>query len=169
MSDKKEVTTFQQMYDYFLNGITDDMYMAMTKQDTEQLLEEILIAAMPYFEFPHWDEKDVLDTDNKCFKVKLTNDEMRIIRSYMIVEWIGYQLANIDLIRQKYTSSDFSMTSQANHMKQLLNLRNSYKKEGFHLQRLYSRKEYDKTTGRAHSSFHKIMEPITDTSNRYDR
>lgn len=169
MSDKEEVTTFEQMYDYFLGGITDDMYMSMTKQDTEQLLEEILVAAMPHFEFPHWNEKDVLDLQNKCFKVKLTNDEMRIIRSYMIVEWLGYQIANVDLIRQKYTSSDFSMTSQANHLKQLVALRDNYKTEAFHLQRLYSRKEYNKSDGRVHSSFHKIIELVGDTSNRYDR
>ena len=40
-------TTFQEMYDFFLAGITDDMFMEMTKQDTVEMLEEILLAALP--------------------------------------------------------------------------------------------------------------------------
>lgn len=34
-------TTFQEMYDFFLSGITDDMFMEMTKEDTDEMLEEI--------------------------------------------------------------------------------------------------------------------------------
>lgn len=46
------VTQFQEMYDFFLSGITDDMFMEMTREDTEKVLEDILIAALPHFEFP---------------------------------------------------------------------------------------------------------------------
>ena len=41
----------------------------------------------------------------------------------------------------KYSGSDFKFTSQANHMSKLLNLKNDYEREGFHLQRLYKRRE----------------------------
>ena len=40
-------TTFQEMYDFFLAGITDDMFMELTKEDTADMLEEILYAALP--------------------------------------------------------------------------------------------------------------------------
>jgi len=40
-------TTFQEMYDFFLAGITDDMFMELTQQDTAEMLEEILMAALP--------------------------------------------------------------------------------------------------------------------------
>lgn len=168
MADEEEYTTFQEMYDFFLSGITDDMFMEMTKTDTEQMLEEILVAAMPHFEFPHWNcDGNVLDFKNKRFNVKLTLDEMRIIRAYMTVEWLGFQLANVDLVRQKYSSSDFEFTSQASHMRQLQNLREQYKTEGFHLQRLYSRKEYDEN-GRVRSSFHRLAE-VNTVGRRTDR
>lgn len=49
---QKIVTSFQEMYDFFLSGITDDMFLEMTKEDTLEVLEEILIAALPHFEFP---------------------------------------------------------------------------------------------------------------------
>ena len=84
---------------------------------------------------------------------------MRILRSYMIVQWIGFQLANVDLVRQKYNGSDFSFTSQAAHMKQLIAMKQEYEKEGFHLQRLQGRRYVD-NDGHIRSSLGKIMEPV---------
>ena len=34
-----EYTTFQEVYDAFTSGITDDMFMEMTKEDTDEILE----------------------------------------------------------------------------------------------------------------------------------
>lgn len=137
---KRVVTDFQEMYDFFLAGITDDMFMELTKEDTEAMLEEILVAALPHFEFPRWKNPFDLNLRDKCFTDKLTTEEMLIIRQYMISEWIGFQLASIDLIRQQYSGSDFKFTSQASHMKQLSNMKKEYEQAGFHLQRLYSRR-----------------------------
>lgn len=84
---KEAPTTFQEMYDFFLAGITDDMFMELTEEDTAEMLEEILLAALPWFEFPV--EKNLfnsLDRDAKNFGVKLNIEEMMIIRQYMIVE-----------------------------------------------------------------------------------
>lgn len=149
-------TTFQEVYDSFLSGITDDMFMELTKEDTEEMLEEILMAALPHFEFPRQEIFDV-DLYRKRFKCLLTQEEIRIIRSYMVVEWINYQLASIENVRQKYSGSDFSFTSQASHMDKLIKLRETYKDEGFHLQRLYCRRTKGKQNDYV-STMHKIME-----------
>ena len=86
MSDStSSVTTFEEMYNFFLAGITDDMFMEMTKEDTEELLEEILLAALPHFEFPRKNLFD-LNLDEKTFSATLTQEEMMIIRQYMISE-----------------------------------------------------------------------------------
>ena len=155
----EEPTTFQEVYDFFLAGITDDMFLEMTKEDTEEMLQEILIAAFPHYEFPQWKNPFDLDLANKKFTAKLTIEDMRILRSYMIVQWIGFQLANVDLVRQKYSGSDFSFTSQAAHMKQLIAMKQEYEKEGFHLQRLQGRRYID-SDGHIRSSLGKIMEPV---------
>ena len=152
----EKVTSFKEMYDFFLSGITDDMFLELTKQDTEKMLEEILIAALPHFEFPRWADPFDLDFDGKQFNVKLTVEEKLIIRNYMIAEWIGFQLATVDLIRQKYSGSDFSFTSQAAHMKQLIAMKEEYEQKGFHLQRLYCRRAKGKD-GRYVSTFSTIM------------
>ena len=154
-------TTFIEMYDFFMAAITDDMFLEMTKQDTENMLEEILIAALPNFEFPRWSNPFDLDLQKKEFNTTLTIEEKIIIRDYMIVEWLGMQLASIDLVRQKYSSSDFKFTSQASHMKQLQLLKQHYEDQGYHHQRLYCRRKKDKN-GRMRSTFHTIMEPRHD-------
>lgn len=150
-----EYTTFQEVYDAFTSGITDDMFMEMTKEDTDEILEELLMAALPHFEFPRQDIFN-LDRYNKRFKCLLTAEEIRIIRSYMVVEWINYQLASIENVRQKYSGSDFSFTSQASHMDKLIKLRGTYKDEGFKLQRLYKRRRRAED-GSYTSTFRKIM------------
>jgi len=154
MADE-EVTSFSDMYDFFLAGITDDMFMELTKEDTEELLQEILLAAIPHFEFP---KKDIfnVDLENAQFSCLLDLEEKMILRQYMIVEWIGYQLASIENIRQKYSGSDFKFTSQASHIDKLLKLQEQYKTRGFHLQRLYRRRR-KRTDGSYESTFDLIM------------
>ena len=152
-----KATSFKEMYDFFLAGITDDMFMEMTKEDTEEMLEEILIAALPHFEFPRWKDPFLLDLKAKTFSSVLTTTEMIILRYYMIIEWLSFQLATVELIRQKYSGSDFKFTSQASHLKQLVALRQDYERKAFHLQRIYCRREMDEN-GRVRSTFYKIME-----------
>lgn len=157
----EEVTPFQEQYDFFLAGITDDMFMEMTREDTEELLEEILLAALPHFEFPY--EKNLFDTidlENKTFGIKLNLEEKMIIRQYMISEWIGYQLATIDLIRQKYSGTDFKFTSQASHIKQLTALKAQYEQKGLHLQRLYRRRSKRDKNNHFLSAYTQIVEPL---------
>lgn len=156
MADSSEYTTFQEIYDMFLSGITDDMFMELTKEDTEEMLEEILLAALPHFEFPRHDIFNV-DLEKKRFKCHLSLEEMRIIRSYMVMEWINFQLASVENVRQKYSGPDFTFTSQASHMNALLKLREQYKTEGFHAQRVYCRRKPSKT-GRYRSAAEQIMD-----------
>lgn len=157
MPPEKIVTSFQEMYDFFLSGITDDMFLEMTKEDTEQVLEEILIAALPNFEFPRWKNPFDLDLKNKQFSDYLTLEEKIIIRYYMIAEWLSMQLATIDLVKQMYSGSDFKFTSQASHMKQLTTLKKEYEYQGYHAQRVYCRRKV--VNGEVHSSFSQIMQP----------
>lgn len=47
-----EKTKFSAVYNRFLGKITDDMYMELTPQDTLRDLQNLLIDAIPGFEFP---------------------------------------------------------------------------------------------------------------------
>ena len=51
MADVK-TTPFTAIYNRFLGKITDDMYMELTPQDTIKDLQNLLVDAIPGFEFP---------------------------------------------------------------------------------------------------------------------
>lgn len=58
MADTEEEVTgthFSDIYNCFLGKITDDMYMELTPQDTIKDLQNLLLDAIPGFEFPRFD------------------------------------------------------------------------------------------------------------------
>jgi hypothetical protein len=150
-----ETTPFTNIYNLFLSKITDDMYMELTKEETESMLNDLLMSSLHYFEFPR---QDIYNYSEEEFNCSLSTEEANILATYMIVTWIGQQLASIENIRMKYTGSDFKMTSQANHLSKLLSLKKDYEREGFHLQRLYKRRKAD-SDGIMRSTFGSIMAP----------
>lgn len=178
--DNQTTTPFSIIYDSFLSKITDDMYMELTELDTFRMLEELLLSAIHKFEFPRFDitdydldevedvrtydgvesnneEVDAIIYNSGHFNSVLTQEEINIIATYMVVEWLGEQLASIENVRQKYSGSDFKFTSQANHMDKVMALKKEYEREGFHLQRLYKRRLKDED-GIMRSTFNTIME-----------
>ena len=71
-------TLFTDVYNRFLGKITDDMYVELTPQDTIRDLRNILIDAIPGFEFPRHNLYDyVIQTEVK--------DEDQILSSDFII------------------------------------------------------------------------------------
>lgn len=154
-------TEFSKVYSSFLSKITDDMYMELTEYDTGKMLQELLITAIFKFEFPRVDLTNYFideEMDEAYFNCVLSPEEINILSTYMIVEWLGQQLASVENTRLKYSGSDFKFTSQANHMQKLLQLKKDYEREGFHLQRLYKRRKRGQD-GIMYSTMGEIMSP----------
>ena len=164
------MTPFELVYDDFLDQITQDMYMQITEEETKAMLKQLLLTAIPQFQFPRVpldygkQEKTVLTDDGELetkekyyFLHDLNHEEIHVLGTYMIVAWLGQQLATIQLVRMKYSGSDFKFSSQANHIQKVLALKKDYQREGLHLQRLYKRRIKD-VNGIYHSTFGKIME-----------
>jgi hypothetical protein len=152
-------TSFQSVYNVFLAKTTDDMYMELFEEETYALLQDLLVDAIPWFEFPRVDLFNY-DATGATFNIELTNEEINILATYMVVAWMGQQLASVENTRMKYSGVDFKFTSQANHMGKILSIRETYKQEGLHLQRLYKRRSRDGATGVMTSTFSQIMEEL---------
>lgn len=68
-------TQFTEVYNRFLGKITDDMYVELTPQDTIRDLRNLLIDAIPGFEFPRHNLYDyVIETEIKYEDEVLTTD-----------------------------------------------------------------------------------------------
>ena len=172
-------TSFTTIYDSFLTRVTSEMYMELTELDTYPMLQELLINAIPRFEFPRFDIFDYeegyveqgtyqgLESNNELvpatlwvggsFHSILTIEEINILSLYMVVEWLGQQLATTENTVTKYSGSDFKFASQANHMSKLKILIDAYKADAFNLQRLYKRRKKS-ADGQIRSTLSQLME-----------
>ena len=159
-------TLFSNVYNRFLNKITDDMYLELTPQDTMRDLQNLIIGAIPGFEFPRKnlmaytiETKEILkddiqendfvlrEEDKKVlvdysrFDEELTEEEMNILAILMMQVWVQRQVTSIENTRMKYSGADFKMTSQANHLSKLLSLSTEVRRDSLHMQRLYKRRK----------------------------
>lgn len=157
-------TLFASVYNRFLGKITDDMYMELTPQDTIKDLQNLLIDAIPGFEFPRKSlEYNILERpinkdsvniqgflienadgdgyeDASSFTAILSSEEINILAILMMNSWLQRQITTIENIRMKYSGTDFKMTSQANHLAKLLTLLKETYRQSLHMQRLYKRR-----------------------------
>lgn len=141
------------------------MYMELTPQDTLRDMQNLLVEALPGFEFPRknlmayiCEVKEVLlqdvqeddfvileddvsaVVDRSCFVADLTDEEVNIIAILMMGAWVQRQVTSIEHTRMKYSGSDFKFTSQANHLSKLMSLLAECQKQSHHMQRLYKRR-----------------------------
>lgn len=136
-------TTFETIIDKFLGKITDDMYLELTPEDTIRDAKQFLIDAIPYFEFPRFALYDY-DADLEEYNIDLTAEEINILALLMKTAWLDRQINSIEVTRMKYSGADFKLTSQANHLSKLLQLKSENVRESTHAQRLYKRRKFNK-------------------------
>lgn len=133
-------TSFETIIDKFLGKITDDMYLELTYEDTLRDAKQFLLDAIPYFEFPRFQLYNY-DEEEEQYNVNLTVEEINILALLMKTAWLERQINSVENTRMKYSGSDFKMTSQANHLSKLLQLKSENVRESTHAQRLYKRRK----------------------------
>lgn len=157
-------TTFEEIYDRFLGKITDDMYYSATsdgvgggwtKEDTIADLYNILMDAIPGFEFPRF---PLYDYEDDHFNSHLTSEEINILALLMYNAWLQRQVASIEQTRMKYSGDDFSFTSQANHLSKLMTLKQEAERQAHHMQRLYKRRKLIDNNGSIKSNWSTLAE-----------
>ena len=155
-----ELTPFEDIYERFFGKITDDMYMEWTEEDTKKDLKNILIDAIPGFEFPRFPLYD-FDIDAETFNCHLTSEEINIFALLMYNTWLQRQVASVEQTRMKYSGSDFKMTSQANHLAKLMELKKEAERQSHHMQRLYKRRKIIDKDGSIKSNWSTLRETST--------
>lgn len=157
-------TPFSKIYDSFWAKVTDDMMLEWTVEDTENDLRNILKDAIPNFEFPRFPLyecslfKEEPQREEDKYYCELTPEEINILALCMLNTWLQRQITSIENTRQKYSGSDFKMTSQANHLAKLLDLKKETERQCFHMQRLYKRRKLIDSKGSIKSNWSTLME-----------
>jgi hypothetical protein len=94
----------------------------------EELEKVYLINSIPKFRRCLQDLDD-RDDENLIFNIDLTIDEMQILGNLMVVEYLSSQIISIKNIEQSMSNGDFRLTSQAEHLGRLLQLRKDRQSE----------------------------------------
>ncbi len=155
-----EPTSFKEIYDRFFGKITDDMYLEWTPENTHADVKNILLDSIPGFEFPRFPLYD-FDADAEEFNTALTSEEINIFALLMYNTWLQRQIASIENTRMKYSGSDFKMTSQANHLAKLMDLKKEAERQTHHMQRLYKRRKLMDDKGTIESNWSCLRESST--------
>ena len=92
-------------------------------------------------------DTDIYLVDESYFNTELTNEEINILAVLMLRGWLTRQINSCEIVRMKYTGTDFKMTSQANHLSKLISLKEEIEQESLHMQRLYKRRRFKEDGG----------------------
>ena len=117
-------TPYQEVYDRFLQKITDQEFLSLPDEDIDQFCFRYLRSAITNFKKC---KKDLSDRDDSTmsFSVSLENDEVEILAIIMIEQWVSPQICNIQNLKQFMGDREFKYYSQANHLDKLLLLKDS--------------------------------------------
>ena len=98
------MTSLTKVYDAFLSKMLDDEYANWTRDEVEEDLYSLLLAARPWFKFP----RKSLEIVGDQFVEDLTNEEIQILSTFMKCEWLNRTILTWENVKPLYEEKDFS-------------------------------------------------------------
>jgi len=117
------MTTFESVYEAFVSKINDYNILEIEKDDLFDIYEKFLVSALAKADCINKNNKLSINFDDKCFSRDLSIKEIEILALGMIVSWREPSLNDMDNMKMRLNSKDFSQYSQANHLKELESLK----------------------------------------------
>jgi hypothetical protein len=114
-------TPFSDIYDIFLGKITDYDFLAVDDLTLSDTLERYLLSATAKFIRCFSDLS--YDIALEQYNNDITNLEKEILAALMVIEWLSPQIYRTSLLKQAMNTKDFKVSSQAEHLQRLLQLR----------------------------------------------
>lgn len=131
-------TPFKKIYEVFLSKIEQDVWdLTIELNNLEEDWFMLLRSAVNRFMFPRVSLE--FNKEEQAFIEELGEQEIQLLATFMKNEWLKRALYSWTLIRQEYSTKDFQLTSQANHMEKLKELVELSDYECKHMINLYSR------------------------------
>ncbi len=110
-------TEFDTVYGAFLSKVSDFDLADMTEADAKAEMNDLLKQAVG--KFSESCKKDLTDVDATGFAADLTEFEIDIISELMVEAWYKPRVNNLNLLRNKLSTKDFSTFSPANLLKEI--------------------------------------------------
>jgi len=115
------MTPVTDVYDAFLQKITEDEWGYWTEEEVKEDLAGILTSARPWFKFPKVDLTIVTDENGEqMFAGDLGFMETQILSTYMKCEWLNRNLMSWENVKPLYEERDFSQANLIDKFKAML-------------------------------------------------
>ena len=115
------MTAFSEVYQRFLSQITEYDFIELEQEELEEELEVKLELALSK---AHQIKEVELNKATQTFTRPLTTLEITILSQGLLVEWLSTKVFNVQNMRNHMSSKDFTIFSNANHLKELTSLHN---------------------------------------------
>lgn len=125
----------------FLNKITDDLLLTMSDEGLEKTINMYRNSAV--IRFKQCNKFGTHDDESRVYEADFTNEEVEIVASYMVLEWIRQRINSIELLKQGMSTKDYSIYSQANHIDSLMKLKKDTESEANRMVVSYTYSEND--------------------------
>lgn len=104
----------------FLDKITDDMLISMSEENLQKTLNTYRrSAAVKFKQSPKMRSYNTVTPE---FDAVLTDEEIEILSSLMVIEWIRPRINSIELLEPTMSTKDYQAFSNANHLNSLQGL-----------------------------------------------
>lgn len=115
-------TSYKIIYSKFLGKITDYDLPQMTDDEIFDYCDELMSSSLVKI---HSFDHDLSDRNHplRCFNIDLSDTEIEVISCQMVVEWVERKTNTTQLLHMFVGTKDESMSSQANQIKAMLELR----------------------------------------------
>lgn len=110
-------TYYAEVDNLFLSKITDDFLLSMTDGEIQNLLDVYRFSAG--IKFKKCSKINNRDEEARAFNQKLTDEELEILSSLMVLEWIKPRVNSIELLEPTMSTKDYQTFSNANHLNSL--------------------------------------------------
>lgn len=133
-------TSFDVVYNRFLGKITDYSFIKLDVDELSKVFYEYLISAIVRFKNCKQDLSN-RDEEEEKFNVNLTDEEVEILGTLMVVAWLDPLIQATNLLKQIFSPREQNFYSQSKHLEELMKLRKEAKREAQQLMIAYSYKD----------------------------
>ena len=138
-------TGFDEIYQLFLNGISNDYRIAaMFKKEeavAKDMLNTWLTKAVTYFTDCLQDLEHNFDITNQKFNVNLTLTEKVILADLMILVWMDWNINNITQMNLSLQDSDFNRHAETQNLNGKVEYANRWRERVYHQISEYTHKD----------------------------
>ena len=120
-------TTYSVIDNAFLSKIKDHYLLNMDVEYLQELIDGYRRSAI--VRFKHCKKLKYRDEDTKEFTQDLTDEEIEILSSLMVLEWVKNQVNSIEVMKMTMTLKDYTVFSNAQQLNSLLSMRKATAEE----------------------------------------